>query len=80
MLIILIITKYFILFSTAAYLARILYVTVKNMPGLFSFTRRKELSVVLWVFIFTFLTLLGYQSYWQLFIDNEYFAETKKIA
>ncbi|MCH7675216.1 hypothetical protein IH879_09735 [candidate division KSB1 bacterium] len=79
MLIILIITKYLILFSIAAYLARILYVTVKNMPGLFSFARRKELSVVLWVFIFAFLTLLGYQSYWQLFIDNEYFAKTKKL-
>ncbi|MCH7679142.1 hypothetical protein IID10_07215 [candidate division KSB1 bacterium] len=79
MLIILIITKYVILFSIAAYLARIIYVTVKNMPGLFSFTRRKELSVVLWVFIFAFLTLLGYQSYWQIFIDNENFTVTKKL-
>ncbi|MFQ5676861.1 MAG: peptidoglycan D,D-transpeptidase FtsI family protein, partial [bacterium] len=54
-------------------------VAIKRMEGVFSFARRKEVSVVLWVFVFAFLTLLGYQSYWQLFISNDDFAETKML-
>ncbi|MFQ5639652.1 MAG: peptidoglycan D,D-transpeptidase FtsI family protein [bacterium] len=79
MLIVLIITKYLILTIVAIYLLRILFLAVRGIGDVFSFARRKEMSVVLWVFIFAFITLVCYQGYWQLFIDNEFFEETKKL-
>ncbi|MFQ5753267.1 MAG: peptidoglycan D,D-transpeptidase FtsI family protein [bacterium] len=79
MLLVLIITKLLILAIIAIFMLHIMVVSMKSMRGVFSFSRHKEISVVLWVFIFAFLTLILYQSYWQLFINNNYFTETKKL-
>ncbi|MBN1996626.1 hypothetical protein JW935_03670 [candidate division KSB1 bacterium] len=58
---------------------RFFFTAIKSLRGIFSFTRCREISVVLWVFFFAFVTLLAYQSYWQIFTKNEYFLETKKL-
>lgn len=79
MLLVLIIAKFLILTILAIYILRILVVSVKSLRGVFSFMRRKEISVVLWSFIFAFLALIAYQSYWQLFVNSEYFEATKKL-
>ncbi len=79
MLFVLIITKFLILTVLAIFIVRIFIVTMKNLQGVFTFKRRKEISVVLWVFILVFVNLIIYQAYWQLFINNEYFAATKKL-
>ncbi|MFQ5603616.1 MAG: peptidoglycan D,D-transpeptidase FtsI family protein [bacterium] len=79
MLLVLIIIKYLLLVTLGLYLIRILVVARKNLRGVFSFARQKDISVVLWVFVMAYLTLIGYQSYWQLFIDNDYFEETQKL-
>jgi penicillin-binding protein A len=79
MLLVLNILKFLILAIMAFFMLRILLTSVVKLRGVFSFTRHRELSVVLWVFIFAFLSLLAYQSYWQLFIRNPYFKETKEL-
>ncbi len=79
MLIVLIIAKFLIIGILGLYIVRLIVSTVRNMDEVFSFKRNKDISVVLWVFTFVFLTLVGYQAYWQLFIQNEYFEETKKL-
>jgi len=79
MLIVLIITKFLIIAILGFYIGRLTFAAVRNMDEVFSFKRNKDVSVVLWVFLLAFLTLVGYQAYWQLFIQNEYFEETKKL-
>lgn len=79
MLLVLIILKYLVLAIVAVFMVRMLIIAIKNLHGIFSFARHRELSVVLWVFIFAFIALLAYQSYWQLLIHNAYFLETKKL-
>ncbi|MBC8185845.1 hypothetical protein H8E88_32560 [candidate division KSB1 bacterium] len=79
MLLILTILKFLILVIIALFMLKIGFTAIKSLHGVFSFTRRREISVVVWVFIFAFLSLLAYQSYWQLFIQNKYFAKTKNL-
>jgi penicillin-binding protein A len=79
MLLVLNILKFLILAIMAFFMLRILLTSVVKLRGVFSFTRHRELSVVLWVFILAFLSLMAYQSYWQLFIRNPYFTETKEL-
>ncbi|OQX94677.1 hypothetical protein B6I21_09200 [candidate division KSB1 bacterium 4572_119] len=79
MLLILTILKFLILGIIFIFILITGIKTIKNMRGIFSFTRRRETSVVVWVFIFAFLTLLAYQSYWQIFINSEYFTKTKSL-
>lgn len=79
MLLILTILKFLILGIIFIFILITGIKTIKNMRGIFSFTRRRETSVVIWVFIFAFLTLLAYQSYWQIFINSEYFTKTKSL-
>lgn len=79
MLLVLIIAKFAILAVLAIYIFRLFLLAVKNLADVFSFKRHKEMSVVLWVFLFSFLSLIGYQAYWQLAIRNDFFEETKKL-
>jgi peptidoglycan glycosyltransferase len=79
MLLVLTILKFLILAIMAFFVLRILVESMLKLRSVFSFTRHRELSVVLWVFVFAFVTLLIYQSYWQLFIRNPYFKETKEL-
>ncbi len=79
MLLVLIILKYFLLIAIGAYLLRLFYSTLSSYGEVFVFLRRKEISVILWVFIFAFAALLFYQAYWQLFISNPDFTETRKL-
>jgi len=79
MLLVLIIAKFLIVALLGLYVLRFFVLSRRTLHGVFSFSRRKELSVVLWVFIFAFAALLGYQAYWQLFIHNAYFQETLKL-
>ena len=77
MLLVLTILKLLILLIFALFMFKIGFTAIKKLRGIFSFARHREMSVTVWVFIFSFLTLLGYQSYWQLFIHNDYFTKTK---
>lgn len=79
MLLVLIIAKFLIMAILGLYVIRILQLSRRNLSGVFSFARRKEISVVIWVFILAFGALLGYQAYWQLFIHNQDFMETLKL-
>ena len=79
MLLVLIILKYFLFLILGAYVLRLIYSTVRSYGEVFTFLRRKEMAVVLWVFICAFVTMLIYQAYWQLFISNPYFVETQKL-
>ncbi|KAA3613746.1 MAG: hypothetical protein DWQ05_15830 [Calditrichaeota bacterium] len=79
MLLVLIILKYLLFLVIGAYLLRLFYVTISNFSEVFVFLHRKEMAVVLWVFIFAFGSLLLYQAYWQLFIGNAYFFATRKL-
>ena len=79
MLLVLSILKFLVLGIIVIFILNICFKTIKSLNGIFSFTRRREISVVIWVFIIAFLTLLIYQSYWQIFIKNEYFTATKNL-
>jgi peptidoglycan glycosyltransferase len=79
MLLVLIIVKFLLLAVIALFAFRILARSLKGLRGVFSFTRRKEISVVLWVFLIAFSTLLAYQSYWQVLISSDYFEQTKEL-
>ncbi len=79
MLLVLTILKFLILVIFALFMLKIGFTVIKSLRGVFSFTRNREISVVVWVFIFVFLSLLIYQSYWQIFIQNDYFSKTKSL-
>jgi peptidoglycan glycosyltransferase len=79
MLIVLIIVKYFILLSISIYLFRKLLALTRGLHDVFTFAHAREIAVIVWVFVFGFLALLGYQSYWQVFIHDDYFTETQKL-
>ena len=79
MLLVLTILKFLVLAIMAAFLLRIIFAAIGNLHGVFSFRRHREMSVVVWAFLFAFLLLLGYQSYWQIFIKNAYFFETQNL-
>ncbi|MBN2008992.1 hypothetical protein JW960_06585 [candidate division KSB1 bacterium] len=79
MLLVLIILKFLILGVIAIFVVRIFISTIQHLRGIFSFAKRGEISVVIWVFVLAFAALLSYQSYWQLFINNEYFTETRNL-
>ncbi len=79
MLLVLIIAKYLILLLVGLYTLRLLFSTIGSIKDVFSFKRRKELAAVIWVVTLAFATLLAYQSYWQLFIKSEAFAEARKL-
>ncbi len=79
MLLVLTIIKFLILAVFTVVMVRIYLATSKSLSGIFSFVRRRETAVVLWIFLFGFISLLAYQSYWQIFIHNDYFTETKNL-
>ncbi len=79
MLIVLITAKYFILISIAIYVFRKLLALTGSLRPVLTFARAREIAVIVWVFIFGLLALVGYQSYWQVFIDNAYFSATQKL-
>ncbi|MFQ5649887.1 MAG: peptidoglycan D,D-transpeptidase FtsI family protein [bacterium] len=79
MLLVLIVAKYLLFTILFLYLWRLLLPTVESLKTVFSFRRRKELSVVLWVVACAFLTLLIHQAYWQLFVNSPYFNATRKL-
>lgn len=79
MLLVLTLCKFLILAMLAFYVLRILFSILKNLSGVFTFRSYREFSVVLWIFVFSFLALLVYQSRWQLNNRNPYFLETKKL-
>ena len=73
MLLVLIITKFLLITLLTIFVLRHLALSFKDLDSIFSFARHREISVVLWVFVFAFIALIGYQSYWQLFIRNDFF-------
>ncbi len=79
MLLVLTILKFLILAIMAFYLMRIAVAATADMRGVFSFSRHRDLSVVLWVMLLLFIAMLAYQSYWQLFIRHPYFIQTKEL-
>ena len=79
MLLVLSILKFLIIAITAFYVLKVGFATFRSLGDIFSFTRRRETAVVLWVFLFAFITLLVYQSYWQIFTRNEYFQAAKDL-
>jgi peptidoglycan glycosyltransferase len=79
MLLALTITKFIIIALLAGYLIRRLAVSISELGPVFSFVKRKEMSVLVWGFVLVFATMVFYQSYWQLLISNEHFEETKKL-
>ncbi|MCG8603476.1 FtsW/RodA/SpoVE family cell cycle protein, partial [bacterium] len=74
-----ILVKFLLVAVIALFALRILARSLQGLRGVFSFSRRKEISVVLWIFIIAFSTLLAYQSYWQVFIHNDYFEQTREL-
>jgi penicillin-binding protein A len=79
MLLVLTIIKFLILVIFALFMLKIGFTAIIKLRGVFSFTRHREISVVVWVFMFAFFALLAYQSYWQIFINNDYFTKTKNL-
>ncbi len=79
MLLALIIVKFVILAAMGIYVLRILIPSLHSLKDAFFFKHRKEMAVVLWVFAFAYLALIGYQGYWQLFVSDPYFEETRKL-
>jgi len=79
MLLVLIIVKFLIIAIVALFMLRLLFIALRHLGSVYAFARRREISVVLWVVSIAFIALLGYQSYWQIFIDNEYFTETREL-
>jgi penicillin-binding protein A len=79
MLLVLTILKFLILVIFVIFMMNIGFTAIKKLRGVFSFTRHREISVVVWVFIFAFFVLLAYQSYWQIFIQNDYYEKTKNL-
>lgn len=79
MLLVLTIFKFLILGITTIVILRIGFFAIKSLTGIFSFVRHREISVIIWVFILAFIVLLAYQSYWQIFIQNDYFEKTKEL-
>ena len=79
MLLILIIAKYAIIAVIFVSLWRMLWPVFASLKPVLFFHRQKDLSVVTWVFLFAFAAMLAYQAYWQMFIRNPDFAETKEL-
>lgn len=79
MLLIITISKFLLLGIVAIFMLRIGFSLKPCLRGTFSFSRFREISVVIWILVIAFSTLLAYQSYWQLFIQNKYFTETKNL-
>ncbi len=79
MLLVLTIAKFLIVAVFGIYVLRILSPSLKSLASTFSFKHHKEMAVVLWVFVFAFSILVGYQAYWQLFINNALFQKTKEL-
>lgn len=79
MLLVLIIAKYLILALLLLCILRIFMPELHALRDILTFKRRKELSVVTWFLTLAFLTMIVYQSYWQLFVDHPYFVSTKKL-
>ncbi len=79
MLLALIIAKFIILAALGIYVLRIIIPSLNSLKDVLFFKQRKEMAVVLWVFIVAFAALIGYQGYWQLLVSDPYFEETRKL-